>query len=219
MSAYFVTGSGTGVGKTFASCALLYAAQKSGQQARGYKPIISGWSDGEDSDTAQLIAASGAGSIDEISPWRFTAPLSPHRAAQLENRTIALDELVRWSRAQLGKPGLTLIEGVGGAMVPLNDTHTTLDWMRALQLPVVFVAGSYLGSISHTLTAFAVLRQAGLSIAALVLNETPGSRVDFAETQAGFAPFIRDIPLRIAQPFVSSWAEATAMHAALGELR
>ena len=232
MSAYFVTAIGTGVGKTFTTCALLHAAKQHGPVMRAYKPVISGWDDSTTTDTAQIIAAAGvrmtgdeqrliAGRheiIDDISPWRFAAPLSPHRAAALEGKAIALEALVAWSRARAQMPGLTLIEGVGGVMAPLTNQATVLDWMRTLQLPVILVTGSYLGSISHTLTALEVLDGAGLQVKALVMNESAGSEVEFAEAQLGLAPFVETIALRIFQPRVSSWAEASAIAGLLPHL-
>jgi dethiobiotin synthetase len=215
MSAYFVSAVGTGIGKTFTTCALLHAARARSGKAQGYKPIISGY-DAADatSDTAQIIVAGGGtASVDEISPWRFSAPLSPHRAAALEQQTLDVDALVEWSRAHISGEGLMLIEGVGGVMVPLTNSYTSLDWMTALGLPVILVTGSYLGSISHTLTALHALRTRGLAVAALVMSETEGSTVTLDEAIAGLAPFITDIPLRIVQPRVSSWREATAIHA------
>lgn len=215
MSGYFIAATGTGVGKTFTTCALLHALP----EARGYKPVISGW-DAEDtqSDTRQIIEVSGGGEIEVVSPWCFGAPLSPHRAAVLEGKKIALDALVAWTDEQAKQPGLTLIETVGGVMVPLTDTHTTLDWMAAVNLPVILVAGSYLGTISHTLTALHALRARGLEVAALVLNESEGSSVTLTETEAGLSSFIADIPLRIVQPRVSSWKEAREIQALAGRL-
>lgn len=215
MSAYFVTAVGTGVGKTFTTCALLHAALQKGRLARGLKPIISGY-DAADamSDTAQIITASGGiARVDSISPWRFAAPLSPHRAAALAQQTLDVDALLAWSRARVPGEGLTLIEGVGGVMVPLTNNYTSLDWMAALGLPVILVTGSYLGSISHTLTALHALRARWLTVQALVMSESEGSSVTLDEAIAGLVPFIADIPLRIVQPRVSSWREATAIHA------
>ena len=208
MAAYFITGAGTGVGKTFATCALMHA-----KGARGLKPVISDWNEG-DSDTAQIITASGGKqTVEETSPWRFSAPLSPHRAAALESKPIDIEQLLAWTRAEAEKPGMTLIEGVGGVMVPISDTFTVLDWMAALQLPVIFVTGSYLGSLSHTLTGLEALRSRGLHVAALVMNESDGSTVTLAEAEAGLTPFVRAIPLRIVQSRVSSWKLASAIHA------
>lgn len=216
MTGYFITGAGTGVGKTFTTCALLHA----NKHARGFKPIVSGWSEADDSDTAQIISATQENKpeVADVTPWRFAAPLSPHRAAELEGKTIPYDTLVDWSWEQAKGNHLRLIEGVGGAMVPLNNEKTTLDWMKALGMPVIFVTGSYLGSISHTLTALEVLQQAGLTVKALVMNESEASSVQFEEAKAGLGPFIQAIPLRIFQPRVSSWREASAIHALASEL-
>lgn len=222
MTAYFIASTGTGVGKSFATCALLHAARQKQRKAQGFKPVISGWNAADaTSDSAQIMAAQGGNlSLETISPWRFSAPLSPHRAAALEGKTLDVDALVAWtqniaeeSRLRENGDSLTLIETVGGVMVPLTDSATTLDWMAAVNLPVVLVVGSYLGTISHTLTALAVLRARGLAVAALVLNESDGSAVTLAEAEAGLAPFIGDIALRFTQPLVSSWREAAAIHA------
>ena len=210
MSAYLIVATGTDVGKTFVTCALLLAAKRMALKAQGYKPVISGWSASPTTDTALIQSASATPeSIASISPWRFAAPLSPHRAAALEDGAIPFDDVVAWTRAKAQQPGLILIETVGGVMVPLTNSHTSLDWMRAAALPVILVTGSYLGSISHTLTALAVLAQANIAVKALVMNETAGSTVDFAEAQAGLIPFINTIPLRIFQPRVSCTEQAT----------
>ena len=219
MSTYFITSTGTGVGKTFTTCALLAAARKQGVAARAFKPIISGWDDSDASDTAQIIAAGGGEAlVEHISPWRFKAPLSAHRAAALEDKQLLFDVLVDWAMAQKMQDGLTLIEAVGGVMVPLNEEETTLDWMAATGCKVILVVGSYLGAISHTLTAMKALETAGVEIAALVMTETEDSAVDFEEAQAGLASFISNIPLRIFQPRVSSWDEAAEIAALVKQL-
>lgn len=214
MTAYFVSSTGTGVGKTFTTCALLHAAASQGRKAHGYKPIISGWDAADsESDTAQIIHASAKKlTVEGVSPWRFRAPLSPHRAAALEGKTLDVNALIAWSRARTKHDGLTLIEGVGGVMVPLTNTHTTLDWMEALGLPIILVTGSYLGTISHTLTALHALRSRNLTVRALVMSESDGCSVTLHEAMAGLEPFISDIPLRLTQPRVSSWREATMIH-------
>ena len=214
MTTYFITGAGTGVGKTFTTCALVHAAK-----GHGFKPVISGWVGDAETDTTQIIAAGGGEqTIDEVSPWRFVAPLSPHRAAALENKSVDIKKLLEWTRAQTQSPGHTFIETVGGVMVPLTDRATTLDWMAAVKLPVILVVGSYLGTISHTLTALYALRARGMEVKALIMSESEGSSITLAEAQAGLAPFIRDIELQILQPRVSSWKEARAIHALVGQL-
>jgi dethiobiotin synthetase len=75
-----------------------------------------------------------------------------------------------------------IIEGIGGIMVPLDDRHTVLDWMIELDLPLILAAGSYVGTLSHTFTALDVLDRANLRVAAVVVNETPGSAATLEDT-------------------------------------
>lgn len=215
MSAYFITSTGTGVGKTFTTCALLHAARMQGKSARGLKPMISGWDENDpESDVRQIVEAGGNPlSHDAISLHRFTAPLSPHRAAVLENKRVDVTALEEWCRRQMQGDTLSLIEGAGGVMTPITERYTMLDLMAALQLPVILVVGSYLGTISHTLTALEVLHARGLTVKALVLCESADSTVSLTETRAGLSTFISDIPLQVVQARVSSWREAKEIHA------
>src|SRR5262249_43968061 len=86
-----------------------------------------------------------------------------------------------------------LIEGVGGVMVPLDDRRTVLDWMTVLRIPALLVTGSYLGTISHTLTALHVLAQRNVEVNAIVVSETPGSPVTLTETVTTIARFAEPI--------------------------
>ncbi|WP_374306304.1 dethiobiotin synthase [Methylocella sp.] len=196
MSACFVTGSGTDVGKTFVAAALIRALRAMGRGCAALKPVVSGFDPlaPQGSDPAVLLEALGLApdeeAIAKISPWRFRAPLSPDMAAARENRAIDYDELARaCRRAVAASPGVLLIEGAGGVMVPLAPGRTTLDLMTALRLPLVFVAGSYLGAISHALTGLEAARSRGLAVRAVVVNETPGSGVGLEETCAAVAGF------------------------------
>ncbi len=155
--------------------------------------MISGWEDDPaaiaDSDTGQLLAAQGidatAEAIAACSPFRFKEPLSPDMAAAREGREIDFDALVAFCRDAVEKstPGETVfIEGVGGVMVPLTDRHTVLDWIAALDLPVLLVVGSYLGTISHTLTAVQTLRTKHIAVRAVVISESEDNPVPPEET-------------------------------------
>jgi dethiobiotin synthetase len=118
-------------------------------------------------------------------------------AAAREGRSIDFEALLRFSRAGLAGPEeIVLIEGVGGAMVPLDERHTVLDWIQALGIPALVVAGSYLGTISHTLTALAVLRARGTDIVRLVINETEDAPA-VRETVVTMRQFIGDTALAI----------------------
>jgi dethiobiotin synthetase len=190
----FVTGTGTGLGKTFVTAALAAAARARGQTVRAIKPVLSGFDPAElaGSDAGVLLQAQGLpeAALDRVSPWRFAAPLSPDMAAAREGRTVDVDAVIRFTRAAAAGPEqVVLVEGVGGVMVPLDATHTVLDWIQAANLPVLLVAGSYLGTISHTLTACAVLARAGAGLRAVIVSESAGSTVPLDETEAVIGRF------------------------------
>ncbi len=196
MTAIFVTATGTDIGKTFVTAGLIRALRRAGRTVEGLKPVISGF--GMDalanSDTGLLLGAMGRDlnptEADRISPWRFKAPLSPDMAAEAEGTAIDFDTLLAFSRERIAaRKDVLLIEGVGGVMVPLDEHHTTLDWMEALRLPVLLVAGSYLGTISHTLSALDVLDRRGLKVLSVVVSESPGSAVDLDRTIAAIKRF------------------------------
>ena len=196
MSAYFVTATGTDIGKTFVARGLIGALRARGRAVAALKPVVSGFDPAEaaGSDSGLLAAALGRpvtpDTIAGISPWRFAAPLAPDMAAAREGRTLDMDEVIAFCHAAIAaEPGVLLIEGAGGLMSPLSTDHIMLDWIVALGLPVILVAGSYLGTISHTLTALDVLARRGLRVAVLVVSETPGSPVRLDETRATLARF------------------------------
>lgn len=202
MSAFFVTATGTDIGKTYVASGLIRHWRAAGRPVEALKPVATGFdpATAEASDVGAMLTALGRpvtpGEIERISPWRFAAPLSPDMAAQRESRPIHFDALVTFSQAAIASnKGMLLIEGIGGIMVPLDDRHTVLDWMIALNIPLVLVTGSYLGSLSHTLTALDGLMRRGLAVKALVVNETPGSAVTVESTIATIAGFARTIPI------------------------
>ena len=196
MTAYFVTSTGTDVGKTFVTAGLIRTLRMSKQSVAALKPVVSGYDSSvvETSDPAVLLAALGrpvaADEVERMAPWRFRAPVSPDLAAAREGRAIDFDELVAFSRAAIeATQGILFIEGVGGIMVPLDAHRTVLDWMAALGIPLLLVVGGYLGTISHTLTALDVLRQRRLNIAAIVVSESERNPVELDDTVASIARF------------------------------
>jgi dethiobiotin synthetase len=224
MSAFFVTGSGTEIGKTFVTAALIHALRRRGRHVAALKPVASGFNPAQAaaSDPGVLLAALGEmptpAAFDLIAPWRFHAPLSPDMAARHEGRVIDFAALVGHSRQSITTvTGTLLIEGVGGVMVPLDDDHTVLDWIEALDIPAIVVSGSYLGAISHALTALDVLQSRGVAVAALVVNETPQSSVALDETAATIARFAGDVPM-LTLPRLAHAAEASPAIGRLTEL-
>jgi dethiobiotin synthetase len=198
MTAIFVTGTGTDVGKTFVTVGLIRYLRAAGRAADAIKPVVSGF-DAEDpasSDPAILLEALGrpAAELDRICRWRFAASLAPAMAARKEGHPVEFNALVDFSRrAVVGHRDMMFIEGVGGIMVPLDETHTVIDWMTALRLPLLLVAGSYVGTISHTLTALQVLARRNLDVAAVVVSESADSAAPLEETVATIGRFADSI--------------------------
>ena len=202
MSAFFVTATGTDVGKTFVAAGLVRYLRGEGIDAAALKPIVSGFdrANARVSDPGVLLNAMGKAvtpeAVTRISPWRFAAPLSPDMAAVREGKNIGFDALIGFCRdAIAAHRGTLLIEGVGGAMVPLDARHTVLDWMAALRLPAILVAGSYLGTISHTLTAASAMARAGVTVAALAINDSGDGAVPLGETATTIGRFVPNIPI------------------------
>jgi dethiobiotin synthetase len=202
MPAFFVTGTGTDVGKTFIGQGLIRHLRGQGKITNAIKPVISGYDPqlADKTDTEILMTAMGKPmdqpEIERVSPWRFAAPLAPDMAAVREGREIPFDEVVAHSRQAIAATPadeILLIEGVGGIMVPLNGRLTVLDWMKALGVPLVLVTGSYVGVISHTLASAEVLRAHGLKVAVLAVSESPFSLAPLDETAATIERFVNPI--------------------------
>jgi dethiobiotin synthetase len=197
MSAVFITATGTDIGKTFVTAGLIRHIRGSGGLVEAVKPVVSGFDPDawQESDPAVLLAALGRpaalAEVERISPWRFKAPLSPDMASRREGRMIVFRDVVEFCRkAMADHRGTCLIEGVGGIMVPLDDRRTVLDLMSVLRIPVILVTGSYVGTISHTLTALEVMARRNLDLAAVVVSESEGSVASLEETVATIAQFV-----------------------------
>ncbi len=222
MPALFVTGTGTDIGKTYVSCALIRTLKAKGAVVDAFKPVVSGFDpkDAAGSDPARLAAALGApGEVFRIAPRRYLAPLSPNIAARLEGDVLSLDDMVidAVARAAEVRDGLLLVEGAGGVMSPLTDGETNLDMIAALGAPVLLVAGSYLGTISHVLTALVALHGAGARVAALVMSESLDAP-DLIQTADALRPFLDDAPLFLA-PRGESWNAGDLADHLLTDLR
>lgn len=196
MFAVFITGTGTGIGKTFVTAGLTRCLRRLGQSVTIIKPLVSGFDPVAPlgSDPAILLEALGREitleALQCISPWRFRAPLSPDMAARAEERTIDFDEVAGFcGTAIAANNGILLIEGIGGVMVPIDQRHTVLDLMVALQKPVFLVAGSYLGTLSHVLCAQDVILRHALDLRAIVVSETEAAGVPLDATLATLANF------------------------------
>jgi dethiobiotin synthetase len=214
MPALFVTATGTEVGKTYVGVGLINYVRAQGRAVEALKPVASGFDTmtSDTSDSALLLRALGRNvepaAIADVSPWRFAAPLSPDMAARREHRMIDFAELVGFCRRAIGSAeDILLIEGIGGLMVPLDARATVLDLVAELQIPILLVAGTYLGTLSHVLTALAAARARGVETRALVLNQSLETAVPLDETVATLKNFC-------ALPIISIERGATASNSA-----
>jgi dethiobiotin synthetase len=207
MNALFIAGAGTDVGKTFVAAQLIRALIARGARVEALKPVVSGFdpADWSTSDPGHLLNALGrplnAETLDAISPWRYAAALSPDMAARREARAVSCRAVVDFCRTRImARPdALVLIEGAGGVMSPVDEMTTCLDLMAGIGGPAVLVGGSYLGAISHTLTAIAAMRDRGLDLKAVVISESADAETPFGETVAAIARFAGGPPV-IAAP-------------------
>jgi len=226
MSGLFITATGTEIGKTVVTATLAAQLRAAGRPVQALKPVISGLAEicDPESDAAVLLRALGRtvteDSVAAVSPWRYTAPLSPDMAAAREGRRIDVEALGDWCTTQTeGFEGLTLIEGVGGAFVPLDVEYLVADWMAALGCPCLLVTGSYLGALSHTIATVEALAPRGLRPLAIVISESPDAPVspeETAETLARYLPIPLAILPRLGGP--EPWRRAPDLTHLLGSL-
>jgi len=186
---FFITSTGTGIGKSFITAGMVRQAKEMKQSVAAYKPVISGFDPAhvEDSDTGRILNSlewpATPENIKRVSPWRYLAPLAPSMAARQEKMTLDFHALVAYCQSVLQRrEEAVLIESVGGVMVPLNDRHCVLDWIEALHIPTLLVVGTYLGSISHTLTALTVLQMRHIPVHSVIVNESENSSVSLEKT-------------------------------------
>ena len=159
MAKYFVTGIGTGIGKTLVSAVLTEKLK-----ADYWKPIQSGDLHLSDSLTIESLISNKKTAIHPES-YRLTQPLSPHLSARLDGVEIELAKII----APETENSL-IIEGAGGLMVPLNETDLIIDLIKKLDVEVILVSQNYLGSINHTLLSISLLKQYGITIKGIVFN-------------------------------------------------
>ncbi|MEZ5478807.1 MAG: dethiobiotin synthase [Thiolinea sp.] len=171
----FVTGTDTGVGKTWVGVRLLARLRSRHRQIIPRKPVESGWPDDaeqlQQTDAWQLAQATGhIAQLDQVCPNRFSAPLSPPRAAQLQGQTLKIAELAAQCRQHVPAAAFLYVEGAGGLYSPLAQDGLNADLAQALKLPVVLVTEDRVGCINHVLLCVEALQQRGLQLAAVLLN-------------------------------------------------
>jgi dethiobiotin synthetase len=213
----FVTGTGTGVGKTVLSASLIAAMAAAGERTRAHKPVVTGLDErpepGAWPPDHELLASVSEMSPDQVAPLRYGPPVSPHLAARLAGETIDPDGLLARARAAGAAGDAVVIEGIGGLLVPLTDGGFTVrDLAVALDLPVVIAAGPSLGTINHTLLTIAAARDARLDVRAVVLTPWPETPGELERCNRDTIAQVGDIEVaclkRIAQPTRNELARA-----------
>ncbi len=180
---WFLTGTDTEVGKTFVSCVLLEAAKRAGKRAIGYKPVASGSERGPEGlrngDALALRAASfPMPEYNDINPYTFAEPTSPHIASRAEGMAVDTGVMSAGLASLSRQADWVLVEGAGGWFTPLSDTVLFSDWARMERLSVILVVGVKLGCINHALLTAQAIQQAGLHSGGWIANCVipPGAR-------------------------------------------
>jgi dethiobiotin synthetase len=170
----FVTGTGTEVGKTVVAAVIARSHAEAGERVAVFKPAVSGLEEGGEPDHAMLRRAAGSSqSDDEIAPYRYDPPVSPHLGAKLAGERIDPARLRSAVRAAAEEADFVVAEGVGGLLVPLTLGYLVRDLARDLELPLVVASSPGLGTINHTLLTVESARAVGLEVAAVVLTPWP----------------------------------------------
>lgn len=201
----FVTGTDTGIGKTWCAAALLTALRRHGRGAVGMKPVASGCArtaQGPRSDDALLLLEHGitpAPAYELVNPYALYAPIAPHLAARHEGIEIRIDRILAAAERLREDADDLVVEGVGGWYVPLNARETVADLARALDLPVVLVVGMRLGCLNHALLTATAIRASGCLLAGWIANRIDASAACVEENIASLrerlpAPLLGVLP-------------------------
>lgn len=177
MRRYFITGTDTDVGKTYVTTRLLEAGAAMGLQVQGLKPVAAGATDREDGhwineDATALLSASNTGlPLRELNPIALPLAASPHLAARETGVDLTVSNIMERMQPALSRPAdITLIEGAGGWLVPINAKETMADLAVTLGYPVILVVGMRLGCLNHALMTAQAIRLSGLPCVGWVAN-------------------------------------------------
>jgi dethiobiotin synthetase len=182
----FITGTDTGVGKTYVATGIARGLRRSGVDVGVMKPAETGCSSRAGrlvpGDACKLIqAADTRDSLDLVNPYRFKKPLAPFLAAELEGKNINPEKILTAYKKLSLRHSFMIVEGAGGILVPLWQNYTYLELARAFALPVVIVAKPGLGTINHTLLTISALQHSGSTISGVVVNFAQDTMAGLAE--------------------------------------
>ena len=194
---FLITGTDTGIGKTYCGCGLIRAARAAGVKCTGMKPFCAG-----DTSDVELIAAAGGNDLPHhvLNPVWLRPPLAPYAAAMLENRPIDITAVKEAYHELAAKYDLVLVEGAGGLLVPILRDYNFRDLAVDLNLAVILVAPNRLGMINHTLLSAESIAKAGLHLALVILNELDPEPTLATQTNPSILAELLDAPLYLS-PF------------------
>lgn len=203
MKTFFISSTGTEIGKTYLMEVLCHQAIVKNIKLKALKPVVSGFDpkDYQNSDPGRILSAlarePSIENINAICPWQFRAPIAPDMAAKREGVNLDLSDITNFCQKSLqGNFDLGLIEGAGGFMAPITQKALNLDWIKALNMPVILVAGTYLGTISHTLSAIRVMAHENIKLHGIVLSASKKSPVSPVETADAISRFAPDLVIK-----------------------
>lgn len=177
MKGIFITGTDTGVGKTHASVSLISGWRNKGLKVGVMKPCETGCGpEGTGpgpKDAQTLLASSGTDfSLNEVCPYQFIEPMAPAEAAQTEGEKISFKKIEQLYNKISSNHDITLVEGAGGLLVPITGSKTTADLIEMLELPIIIVARSELGTINHTLLTIEAARSREIEVLGVIINRS-----------------------------------------------
>jgi dethiobiotin synthetase len=194
---FLITGTDTGIGKTFCGCGLIRAARAAGVKCSGMKPFCAG-----DTSDVDLIGSASDNDVPRhlLNPVWLRPPLAPYAAAMLENRPIDITAVQKAYHELAATYELVLVEGAGGLMVPILHDYNFRDLAVDLGLAVILVAPNRLGAINHILLSVESIAKAGLRLALVILNELDSESSLASQTNPSILEQLLDAPLYLS-PF------------------
>ena len=188
----FITSTGTELGKTYVTKNLVEFCSRKKRKVMAIKPIISGFDHKKPkkSDSGILLKSLNIDvnleNVKSITPWVFNAPIAPTIAAKKENKKLSYNKIKNWIAKYLNENKFNyeyiFIEGAGGLLVPIGNKKTFLNLVSELNIPIILVVGSYLGSISHTLSLIRNIQQEKLNLINIIVNDGVKSNINIDQT-------------------------------------
>jgi dethiobiotin synthetase len=210
MSGLLVTGTDTGVGKTFVACALAHALRARSRTVAVLKPVETGVTDQPEDALRLREAAADPAPLDDICPYRLRAPLAPSVAARVQGITIDLARLEALIERRRRVADVLLVEGAGGLLVPIADSVTYADLAARLRLPLLIVAANRLGTVNHTALTARVAESMGLPVLGVVLSQPAPERDPSADSNGDTIAGLTGLAVLAELPRVADPAAAAA---------